>query len=142
MSRLQNAGVTSANVAATKISELGNESTVATVYDNPDLTFGLESLDAQCDLEAILTRVDPTTVTPGQAFDFRNAQPIDIVAPWKSAYGTHVAINGIAVPYLYTEQVTYRAGVRANATTQVTLRGDSEYFCQKTPYYQRFNASG
>lgn len=141
ISRLQSAGADNLNIPSEKISELGNEISVATVYDTPDLSFSMESLDLQLDIEAILTRVDPSTVIAGQAFDFVNAKPLDIVSPWKAKYGTFLTTAGAIVPYLLLEQATYRFGVRANATKQFTLRGDAIYYCQKTPYFKYFNAA-
>lgn len=120
---------------------MGNESSIATVYDTPDLSWSATSLDFQTDLEAVLTRVDPSTVTAGQAFDFKNAKPLDIVSPWKGKYGTYLTLNGVITPYLLLEKITYRAGVRANAEKQLTLRGDAIYYCQKTPYFKYFNAA-
>lgn len=140
ISRLQSAGVDNLNIPSEKISELGNEISLATVYDTPDLSFGMESLDANCDIEAILTRVDPAAVTARQAFDFKNARPFDIVSPWKGKYGTFLTVAGVIVPYLVVEQATYRAGVRQNYTKQFTLRGDSIYYCQKTPKFKYFDA--
>jgi hypothetical protein len=142
VSRLQGAGVDSLNIPNERINELGDEQSLGLVYDTPDLSYGLESLDMTTDLEAILTGVDPTTVTTGQEFKFTNAVPIDIVSPWKKKYGTFLATTGIAVPYLVLERAQYRFGVRANSSKQFTVRGDSIYFCQKTPYAQTFTEAG
>lgn len=141
ISRLQSAGVDNLNIPSEKVAELGNEISLATVYDTPDLSFGLESFDANCDIEAILTRVDPSTVIAGQAFDFKNARPLDIVSPWKGKYGTFLTTAGAIVPYLLVEQATYRAAIRQNFSKQFTLRGDSIYYCQKTPKFKYFAAA-
>lgn len=137
---LQSAGMDNLNIPETKVEELGSELSVDTLFDTPDGSMSLESLDFTPDLEAILTRVDPATVSDGQEFSFIHHQPIDIVAPWKGKYGTYQTVAGIITPYLQMEQITYRAGVRANATKQVTLRGDSQYMCQTTPYFKSFTA--
>lgn len=138
---LQSAGPDNLNIPSEKLNEVGNEQSVVTTFDIPDLSFAAETVLMNCDLEAILTRVDPTSVTDHQAFDFTGAKPLDIVSPWKGAYGTFITVAGVAVPYLLLEQISYRAGVRANATTQVTLRGDSIYYCQKTPYFKTFSSA-
>lgn len=141
LSRLQDAGPDNLNIPSTKIDELGSESSIATVYDTPDLSWSATSLDFQTDLEAVLTRVDPSTVVAGQVFDFKNAKPIDIISPWKGKYGTFVTVAGVIVPYLLLESITYSAGVRANAQKRLTLRGDAIYYCQKTPYMKYFAAA-
>lgn len=138
---LQNAGPDNLNLPSEKINELGNEKSIATVFDTPDLSWTAETFDFTTDLEAVLTRVDPSAVVDGTEFDFTNAKPLDIVSPWKGKYGTFITLNGVAVPYLLLENITYRAGVRQNASKQVTLRGDAVYYCQKTPYFKRFAAA-
>jgi hypothetical protein len=139
---LQSAGMDNLNIPETKVEELGSELSVDTLFDTPDGSMALESLDFTPDLEAILTRVDPSSVIDGQEFSFIHHQPIDIIAPWKGKYGTYTTVAGIITPYLQLEQFTYRAGVRANATKQATLRGDSVYMCQTTPYLKSIAVSG
>lgn len=138
---LQSAGMDSLNIPETPVEELGSELRVDTLYDTPDGTVSLETLDFTTDLEAILTRINPANVVDGQEFSFIDHEPIDIVSPWKGKYGTTDSIAGVITPYLQMEQITYRAGVRANATKQVTLRGDSVYYTQKTPYFKSFSAA-
>lgn len=138
---LQSGGVDNANIPETKIQELGSELSVATVYDTPDVSWPGETLDFSMDLEAILTRVDPASVTSGQEFSFLDNKPIDMVSPWKGKYGGGVSVNGVIAPYLLLERITYRGGVRANASKQFTLRGDSIYYTQVTPWFKRFAAA-
>jgi hypothetical protein len=52
--RAQTAGPGQVNINSTKIYELGNYYSLATVYDTPDLTFSLDSFDASAEFEALL----------------------------------------------------------------------------------------
>lgn len=140
--RIQTGGVSNLNIPEEKIYELGNYETVATVRDIPDLSFELESLDVSTEVEAILVGKDPTTVTSGTEIDFSKVMPVDIVSPFKSGNGAFDIVKGIATPYLTLEQVTYRFGVRQNATQSFTLRGDSVYYVPGTPKIQEFTISG
>lgn len=140
--RIQTGGVGNLNIPEEKVYELGNQKTVATVRDIPDLTFDMESLDISTEIEAILTGVDPTTVTDGTEFDFVDSKPLDIISPFKAGSGLYNIVRGLVIPYLTLENVTYRFGVRANATQQFSLRGDAIYYIPGTPYYEEFTGNG
>ncbi len=140
--RIQTGGVSSLNIPVEKINELGNFETVATVRDIPDLSFEVESLDVSTEIEAILTRYDPTATTPGQEFDFREAIPLDVVSPFKTGQNLFTIFSGVALPYLTLENATYRFGVAANATQTFTMKGDSIYYVPGTPYYQQWTKAG
>lgn len=138
--RIQTAGVGNLNIPEEKIYELGNWQTVATIRDTPDLTFDLESLDMSTEIETILT--DQTGATPGTEIDFTDAKPLDIISPFKSGSGLYNIVRGLAIPNLTLENVTYRFGMRQNATQQFSLRGDRVYYIPGSPYYQEFTKSG
>lgn len=138
---LQSAGVDNANIPETKVNELGSELSIATVYDTPDVSWPGESWDFSTDLEAVLTRVDPNSVSDGQEFSFIDNKPIDMVSPWKGPYGSFTSVAGVIAPYLILERISYRAGVRQSASKQFTLRGDAIYYCQKTPYFKAFDSA-
>lgn len=140
--RIQTAGAGNINIPEEKIYELGNFQTVATVRDIPDLSFDMESFDMSCEVEAILTGQDPTTLNDGDEFDFGLSMPLDIISPFKSGTNAFDIIRGIGIPYLTLERATYRFGLRQNATQQFTLRGDSIYYIPGTPYYQEFSNGG
>lgn len=140
--RIQTGGVSNLNIPEEKIYELGNYQTVATVRDIPDLTFDMESLDVSTEIESLLVGVDPTTTTTGEQFDFAASKPIDIISPFKAGIGLFNVVRGIVVPYLTLESVTYRFGNKQNATQQFSLRGDSVYYLQGTPYYEEFTGNG
>src|SRR6478609_1045605 len=82
--RIQTAGAGSVNIPEEKVYELGNFQTVATVRDIPDLSFDLESFDVSCEIEAILTNEDPTSIVDGQEFVFSDHVPVDINSPFKA----------------------------------------------------------
>lgn len=140
--RIQTGGAGNVNIPEEKIYELGNFKTVATVRDIPDLSFDLESFDVSCEVEALLTGVTPSSVTSGQAFDFGNSIPLDIISPFKSGNNIYSVVKGVAIPYLTLERAVYRFGLRQNATQQFTLRGDSIYYLPGAPYYQEYTNTG
>lgn len=140
--RIQTAGVSNVNIPETKIYELGNFQTVATIRDIPDLSFSMDSLDVSCEIEAIMTGVDPTTITAHQQFDFSNSIPVDINSPFKAGTNQYNIVKGISLPYLTLEKVDYKFGTKANATQTYTLRGDSIYYVPGTPYFQKYTNIG
>jgi hypothetical protein len=136
--RIQSAGVGNVNIPLERIYELGNYQTVATIRDIPDLSFELESLDVVPEIEAILVGEDPSAAVDGDEYDFGSYAPLDILSPFKSGNGNFDIVRGVALPYLTLEQVTYRFGVRQNATQSFTLRGDSIYYIPGTPKWEEF----
>lgn len=137
--RIQTGGVSSLNIPQEKIYELGNYQTVANVYDIPDLSFDIESLDVSTEVEALLHGKVPTAVVNGDQFTFATTYPLDIISPFKAGNGAFNIVKGIVVPYLNLDTVTYNFGVKQNATEQFTLKGDSVYYVPGSPYYQSFN---
>lgn len=141
VSRLQAAGPSNLGIPEEKIYELGNDQSVATIRDTPDLTWDGESYDMTTDMEAILCGVKPSNVTDGMAFNFRQAMPVDVTSPFKAG-GAFAAVRGIIVPYLLPDSVSYRMGVRSNASQSFSMRGDSIFYVPGVPYYEEFGASG
>lgn len=140
--RIQTGGVSGLNLPEEKIYELGNFEAVTTVRDNPDLTFGLESLDVSTEIESLLTFTDPVTVADGDLFDLSTCVPLDIISPLKDNWKIFTASQGIIVPYLYLESSAYRFELRGNATQNHTLRGDAIFFTDGSPYYEEFDGDG
>lgn len=140
--RIQTGGPGNINIPEEKIYELGNFRTVATVRDIPDLSFDLESFDVSCEVEALLTGANSTSVVDGQEFDFAQSIPLDVISPFKTSNSLYTIAKGLAIPYLTLERATYRFGLRQNATQQFTLRGDSIYYIPGSPYYQEFTNTG
>jgi hypothetical protein len=140
--RIQTGGVSGLNLPEEKIYELGNFEAVTTVRDNPDLTFGMESLDVSCEIESLLTFTDPLTVADGDMFDLSTCVPLDIISPLKDNWKIFTASQGIIVPYIYLESSAYRFELRGNATQNHTLRGDAIFFTDGSPYYEEFDGDG
>ena len=142
VSRIQTAGPGSVNTPEEKVYELGNYESVGTVRDIPDLSFDLESLSVSTEIEALLTNKDPSSTTSNQEFDLANSVPIDVISPFKAGAGAYNVVRGIIVPHLTLERATYRFGLRQNATQQFTLRGDSIYYVQGSPYKETITNTG
>lgn len=138
--RIQTSGPGNLNIPQERIQELGNFNTVATIRDIPDLSYDLESLDVTTDIEAILLGLDPGTVVDGDEIDFANAVPLNVISPFKASQTPQLynVVDGVAIPYLTLENVTYRFGLRANAAQTFTLRGDSVFYIPGTPYQEEF----
>lgn len=139
--RIQTAGAGNLNIPTEKIRELGNYQAVATVRDIPDLSFNLDVLDVDTEIEALLSGVnfadlgdeaygDPNAATPAAAavYDLATNQPVDIVSPFKSRQGNFDIVRSVAIPHLTLETAAYRYGLRENAGETFTLRGDSIYY--------------
>jgi hypothetical protein len=133
--RIQTAGPGQLNIPQEKVFELGNYRSVGIVRDVPDLTFSLECLDVDTEVEAILTGSANPFADPAQTkYELANNKPIDIISPWKTPYGAFEAVHGVAVPYLYLESASYRYGLTENAGETFSLRGDSIYYIPGTPW--------
>ena len=140
--RIQTGGPGSLNIPQDKVYELGNYQSVAIVRDVPDLSFSLDCLDVDTEIEAILTGADPTSASDGDSYDLSLAKTMDIISPWKSPYGDFSAVRGVAIPQLALESASYRYGLSDNAGEQFTLRGDSIYYIPGTPYQDNFTGDG
>jgi hypothetical protein len=139
--RIQTGGATSLNIPEEKVYEVGNFNAVGTVRDSPDLSFDLETFDATTEIEALLTYIDPTTVTAGDMFDLSTAVPMDVISPFKDAWKVYTSAHGVIIPYLTLESSSYRFELRGNHTQRHTLRGDS-YFFVDSPIYEEFDGDG
>ena len=126
--RVQTGGPGQVNIPTEKIYELGNYKSVATVRDTPDLTFSLESFDTSTEVEQLLTGL---ASVPAEGIDLAKAVPVDIASQFKAginAADAFAVVNSVAIPFLYLEQMSYRFGLRDNATQSASLRGDSIFY--------------
>lgn len=130
------------NIPEEKIHEVGNFQTVATVRGIPDLSFDLESFDVTTELEALLTFADPSLAVSGDGYDLANAVPLDIISPIKDAWNVYTASRGVICPYLTLEQSAYKFDTKNNSTQHHTLRGDSYFYVDGSPYYEEFAGNG
>lgn len=125
--RVQTGGPGQVNVPTEKIYELGNYKSVATVRDTPDLTFSLESFDVSTEVEEMLTGGED----PATGIDLAKAVPVDIASQFKAgqtATDPFAVVSSVAIPFLYLEQMSYRFGLRDNATQSASLRGDTIFY--------------
>lgn len=133
--RIQTAGPGDLNIPQEKVYELGNYQSVGVVRDVPDLSFNLECLDVDTEVEALLTgSADPYADAASTKYELSKNVPLDIISPWKTPYGDFTAVRGVAVPGLALESASYRYGMQENAGETFTLNGDSIYYIPGTPW--------
>lgn len=140
--RIQTGGAGQLNIPQEKVFELGNYQSVGIVRDVPDLTFSLECLEVDTEVEALLTGADPSAAVAGDKFELAKNMPLDIISPWKSPHGDFTAVRGVAVPGLTLESASYRYGLRENAGETFSLRGDQIYYVPGAPYQDVFEGDG
>lgn len=144
--RIQTGGAGSLNIPEEKIQELGNYKAVATVRDVPDLTFNLDVLDVDTEVEAMLVgSTNPSTDAAGTKYSLEQARPLDIISPWKPGETSPTSfqtVRGVATPHLTLESASYRYGLRENAGQQFSLRGDSIFYIPGVPYTATFTGDG
>lgn len=140
--RIQTGGAGNLNIPQEKIFELGNYQSVAIVRDTPDLSFSLDCLDVNTEVEALLTgSANPGADAAATVYDLAVNKPVDVISPFKSATGAFNIVKGVAVPYLTLESASYRYGLRENAGEQFTLKGDSIFYVPGTPYQENFTGN-
>lgn len=140
--RIQTGGAGQLNIPQEKVFELGNYRSVGIVRDVPDLTFSLECLEVDTEVEALLTGADPVGAAAGTKYELAKNVPMDIISPWKSPYGEFDAVRGVAIPGLSLESASYRYGLRENAGETFSLRGDSIFYVPGSPYNDHFVGDG
>lgn len=143
--RLQSAGFNNTQMPMEAIREVGNMHIVDKVPGEPDFTFTLESFDVSTEIEAWLTgEVGDGTVAgaPGAAdaagteytIDGAHCQFVNITSPWRDPLSSAGTIDaGHIVPGYYPSRITYRYGVRDNASETVELMGSTFYYHQSPP---------
>jgi hypothetical protein len=143
--RLQSAGFNNTRMPIEPIREIGNMNVVDKVPGEPDFTFTLESFDVSTEIEAWLTgEVGDGTVAgaPGATdpdgteypIDGAHCQFVNITSPWRDPLSSAGTIDaGHIVPGYYPTRITYRYGVRDNASETVELMGSTFYYHQSPP---------
>jgi hypothetical protein len=140
--RIQTGGVSNVGIPEEQVMELGNYQTLTTIRDTPDLSFDIESLDVSCKMEALLLGLNPTENTSGTEFNFALNQPFNVLSPFRSSQNYFNTINGLVVPHLFLESVSYRFGLRQNASQTYSLKGDSVFFIPGNPFEDTFTSDG
>ena len=140
--RIQTGGPGDLNIPQDRVYELGNYQSVGIVRGVPDLSFNLECLDVDTEVEALLTgSVNPFADPTSTKYQLLTTQPLDITSPWKTPYGSFTAVQGVVIPNLALASASYRYGLNDNAGETFTLQGDSIYYCPGTPW-QDFTVVG
>lgn len=137
--RAQTAGPGQVTLAAEKVYELGNYQSIATIYDIPDLSFTVDSLDASAALEAMLCGKTIVGAAAGTKYDLAAALPLDVVSQFKkgrSDAAPYEIEGSVAITYLTLESVSYRFGLKDKAQQTATLKGDSIYYNPGSAYMQ------
>src|SRR3954454_19508859 len=83
LERIQTGGPGQINLSPEKVYELGNYRGIATIFDIPDLTFTMDSIDATAQLEALLVGSDFATDAAGTAYDPAKSIPFDAIGQIK-----------------------------------------------------------
>ena len=138
--RIQTGGPGQVNIPQEKVYELGNYKSVATVRDVPDLTFPLESWDTSTEIERLFTQH-----SGAGPIDLATAKPLDIASQFKAGLtedDPFAVVASVSVPFLNLEQMSYRFGLRDNATQSAQLRGDSIYYNPGPAYVQSVAGTG
>lgn len=138
--RAQTAGPGQVNLSPQKVYELGNYQSIGTVFDIPDLTFSVESFDVSTSFEALLNNTTGLGTT-GEKFDPAASFPIDVLSefkPGRQATDPYAAVASCVMPYLVLESISYKFGLKDNATQTFGLRGDSIYYNPGSAYQEEF----
>lgn len=140
--RIQSAGPGDLNIPETRIYELGNYNAVGSVFDTPELTFNVETVDMTTEFEGMILGLDLTNIANGYEFDFRSAEAMDIIAMFKSQKLRYNVVNGVVIPNLTLESFTYRFGVGENSTQTAAFRGDSIFYTPGQAFQEDFVNAG
>lgn len=98
-----------------------------------------------------LEDVAGTTLAAGTAsisingIDLSRAVPIDMASQFKAglqAADPFKVTASVALPFLYLEQMSYRFGLRDNATQSATLRGDTIFYNPGPTFVEEIAGSG
>lgn len=90
---------------------------------------------------AVAVTVEETT----NGFDLSVGKPIDMASQFKAgkdAASPFDVIASVAIPFLYVEQMSYRFGLRDNASQQGQLRGDTIFYNPGPCYVETSAGSG
>ena len=129
--RLQTGGPGQVSLSPERVYELGNYLGTGILYDIPDLSFSMESLDASCAMEAMLLGTTQGALTAHQKLTLSQNIPFDIITEFKRGVNdaNSFDVYGSAVlPFLTTESVSYKFGLKDKAAQTVTLKGDTIYY--------------
>ena len=78
-------------------------------------------------------------------YDLSVSRPVDIASQFKAGKDAPAPFNvvaSVAVPFLYLESMSYRFGLRDNATQAGTLRGDTIFYNPGSTYVETAAGTG
>lgn len=145
LDRVQSAGPSDVSISRTKIYELGNELSIGSVTDIPEVSYNVESYDTSVEFEARIVGEDPATfpsTVGSNEIDFKNAVPMDMLSLFKLKKNSSTITSGVISPYLTLNSVAYRFGVGDYATQTFGFTGDTELLVPGQPYYEEFTNIG
>lgn len=90
-----------------------------------------------------VTDADVRVATNG--IDLAHCVPTDFAGQFKagmSAADPYLVTASVGIPFLYLEQMSYRFGIRDNATQSATLRGDSIFYNPGACFVEETAGSG
>lgn len=137
LDRIQAGGPGQVSIPEEKIRELGNFQTVGTVLDTPDVSYSLDSIDASCELEALLIGRSAANDADGQEYNLALCKPIDVLGqfkPDKTAASPFAVVGCAIAPYLMPESLEYRFGITENGSITGSMRGDAIYYNAGSAY--------
>jgi hypothetical protein len=152
--RLQTAGLGNINIPINTVHEIGNEFIVDKIVQEPEFTFTMESYDTTTELEALLHGNVATSTASGNAvgeidpegtgYDWSEVVPINIASPWKdpSTGSAGTVQAGHLLPAYFPKKITYKFGVKADATQTVELDGGAFYYGGFAPLEDFFTGTG
>lgn len=143
--RIQSAGLGNTKMPMEAIREVGNLNIVDKVPGEPDYTFTLETFDVSTEVESWLTGGiggGTATTAPGASdaagteypINGVNTQFVNITSPWRNPLSSAGAIEaGHIVPGYFPTKVSYKYGVKENASESVDLQGSTFYYYEGAP---------
>jgi hypothetical protein len=91
----------------------------------------------------MLLGITPSALTAGQALAFTSAVPMTVLSPFRATSTNFAITGGMVIPALQLSTVSYKFGVKADASQTFTLKGDSIFFIEGgAPYEDVFTGDG
>lgn len=86
-----------------------------------------------------------STTSTSNKLDLSNCSPLDVGSQWKpgkTSVNKFQSVKSVALPFLYVESMSYRFGLRDNATQSSSLRGDSIFYNPGPVVIEEYYATG
>lgn len=113
--------------------ELGNPQTVGDVYENPTVTYEVESFDVSARFEFLIARKAETESGYNSATGYVELsemfKKLTVISPIKETESGTSALMHVCIPGIELTDVTYTFGGNENASQRFTFRGSENYVC-------------